>query len=153
VYIGWKSKVSVPSSGAWNGILQLKAHGTQVADQPLVLNVNSGRLTLSNHEDINGSEVSRTVWSRALPQNTWFSMVLKVRYSENRSVGNVQVYFNGALQTLANGSNIHYGQTWDGSENNVHFGIYRSDNVNGAQSHDLWRPRIATTYAEANPLQ
>ncbi|MGP3983090.1 hypothetical protein [Streptomyces sp. KR80] len=151
VYIGWKSKVVVPTSSGWNGILQLKSHGDYVTGHPLNIGVSGGQLTLNNFEDINGVETKRTVWSRPLPQNTWFSIMLKIRYSENRSVGYVQVWYNGAWQTLANGSTIHYGQTWDGSENNVHWGIYRSDDVNGTQTHDLWRPRIATTWQEAIP--
>lgn len=152
VYIGWKSKLDVPTSNAWNNMFQLKTHGDQVAGHPLVFGVGSGVLRLSNYEDINGVKTGRTVWSTPLRENQWLSILLKVRYSEDRSIGYVQLWYNGALQQLANGTTIHYGQTWDGSENNVHWGIYRSDDVNGAQTHDLWRPRIATTYAEANPL-
>jgi hypothetical protein len=55
------------------------------------------------------------------------------------------------LQTLANGTTTHRGQTWDGSENNMHWGIYRRSSINGTQIHYIWRPRIATTRAEADP--
>ncbi|MFI6299064.1 heparin lyase I family protein [Nonomuraea sp. NPDC050790] len=151
VYIGWKSRVSAPTTNTWNYILQLKCHGTNVANHPLTLGVGGGRLTLRNDEDVNGVQVGRTVWSTPLTQGQWFSMVLKVRYSENRSVGQVQVWYNGRLQTLAGGGTTHYGQTWDGTENNVHWGIYRRSSVNGTQIHDLYRPRIATTMAEVNP--
>jgi hypothetical protein len=33
----------------------------------------------------------------------------------------------------------------------MHWGIYRRSSINGAQTHDIYRPRIATTFAEANP--
>ncbi|MGP3982512.1 heparin lyase I family protein [Streptomyces sp. KR80] len=151
VYIGWKSRVSAPTTNTWNYILQLKCHGTNVANHPLTLGVGGGRLTLRNDEDINGTQIGRTVWSTPLQQGQWFSMMLKIRYSENRSVGYVKVWYNGEWRTLANGSTTHYGQTWDGSENNVHWGIYRRSSVNGPQTHDLYRPRIATTWQEAIP--
>jgi hypothetical protein len=52
---------------------------------------------------------------------------------------------------LLNGTTIHHGQTWDGSENNMHWGIYRADEINGTEIHYLSRPVIATTQAEADP--
>ncbi|RZB14004.1 hypothetical protein StrepF001_40915 [Streptomyces sp. F001] len=151
VYIGWKSRVTAPTTNTWNYILQLKSHGTNVANHPLTLGVGGGNLTLRNDEDINGTQVGRTVWSTPLRQGQWFSMMLKIRYSEDRTVGYVQVWYNGAWQTLANGTTVHYGQTWDGEENNVHWGIYRRSSVNGTQTHDLYHPRIATTWQEAIP--
>jgi MYXO-CTERM domain-containing protein len=151
VYIGWRSRLDGPMTGSWNGIFQLKCHGQHVADQPLVIDTRNDRLTLNNHEDINGQETPRLVWSAPLPRNRWFSIVLKVHYSESRTEGYVQVWFDGVLQTLANGTTIHHGQTWDGSENNMHWGWYRADEVNGPAFHDIKRPRIATTFAEAAP--
>jgi hypothetical protein len=68
IYIGWKSKVSLPRSTSWNGIFQPKCHGSHVADQPLVWSVRDNRLTLDNHEDIGGKETSRKVGSTGLPQ-------------------------------------------------------------------------------------
>ena len=151
LYVGWKSRVVTPTSTSWNGIYQAKCHGTHAADQPLVFDVSNNRLTLSNHEDINGQETARTVWQRTLPVDTWFSIVMKIHFSESRTAGYVQLWYNGALQTLANGNTIHYGQTWDGSENNMHFGIYRRSSINGTEVHYLKRPRLTTTYAEAAP--
>jgi hypothetical protein len=95
---------------------------------------------------------SRTIWSTPLRQNRWFSLMLEVHYSESRTVGYVQVWYDGKLQKLANGRDIHHGQTWDGAENNIHWGVCRRASHTGPQIHDLWRPRIATTMAEANPV-
>jgi hypothetical protein len=150
IYVGWKSKVQTPNTGTWNGIFQAKCHGSHVADQPLVFSVRSGRLTLENHEDVNGKEVSREVWSASLPTG-WFSIVMKIRYSESRTTGSVQLWFNGALQTLRNGRTTHNGQTWDGSNNNMHWGIYRRSSINGTEIHQVSRPRVATTLEEARP--
>jgi len=152
IYVGWKSRVQTPTSSSWNGIYQAKCHGSHVADQPLVWSVAGGRLKLENHEDIGGQEVSREVWSRTLPSSgTWFSIVMKIRYSESRTTGYVQVWYNGALQTLRNGSTTHNGQTWDGSDNNMHWGIYRRSSINGTEIHYVKRPRVTTTLAEAMP--
>jgi len=150
-YIGWRSRVDTPLTGGWNGIYQMKCHGDHVADQPLVLTMRDNRLVLNNHEDINGQETPRLVWQTDLPVNKWFTIVLRVHYSESRTEGSVQLWYNGKLQTLANGTTIHHGQTWDGSENNMHWGIYRADEVMGEGDHYLWRPRVATTFAEADP--
>jgi hypothetical protein len=151
VYVGWKSRVVMPVSGSWNGLFQLKCHGSHVADQPLVWSVRNSQLILENHEDIGGREVSRQVWSTAMPRDRWFSIVMKIHYSESRSDGYVQLWFNGTLQRLNNGETVHHGQMWDGSENNMHWGIYRRSSINGAQTHDIYRPRIATTFDVANP--
>jgi len=64
------------------------------------------------------------VWSRQLPLDTWFTIVLRVKYSESRTEGEVQLWYDGVLQTLAGGTTTHHGQTWDGDENNMHWGIY-----------------------------
>jgi MYXO-CTERM domain-containing protein len=150
-FIGWRSRVDTPLAGGWNGIYQMKCHGDHVADQPLVLTMRDNRLVLENHEDIGGKETSRMVWSTDLPVNKWFSVVLRVHYSESRTEGSVELWFNGKPQILAGGTTIHHGQTWDGSENNMHWGIYRADEVMGEGDHYLWRPRVATTFAEADP--
>jgi len=76
---------------------------------------------------------------------------MKIRYSESRTTGYVQVWYNGALQTLRNGSTTHNGQTWDGSDNNMHWGIYRRSSINGTEIHYVKRPRVTTTLAEAMP--
>jgi hypothetical protein len=151
IYVGWRSRIDAPLTGGWNGIYQMKCHGMHVADQPLNLDMRNGRLTLSNHEDVGGQETARTVWSTELPRNQWFSIVLKVHYSESRTEGTVEIWWNGVKQTLANGTTIHTGQTWDGSDNNMHWGIYRANEVTGDGYHYIWRPRVATTYGEAAP--
>jgi hypothetical protein len=150
-YIGWRSRVDAPLAGGWNGIYQMKCHGMHVADQPLVLTMRNNRLVLENHEDIDGKETSRMVWSTDLPANKWFTIVLRVHYSESRTEGSVELWYDGVPQILASGTTIHHGQTWDGSENNMHWGIYRADEVMGEGDHYLWRPRVATTFAEADP--
>jgi hypothetical protein len=151
VYIGWKSRVIAPSSGDWNNIFQLKCHGKFVANHPLLLRVGGKRLHMLNYEDVNGKLQNRQVWSTPLPHDKWFSIVLKVHYSESRSQGSVQIWYNDKLQKLDNGKTIHNGQTWDGSENNVHFGIYRTARINGNQVHYIKDAVIATTFDEANP--
>jgi MYXO-CTERM domain-containing protein len=151
IYVGWKSRIDAPLSGGWNGMYQMKCHGTHTADQPLVFDMSGGRLLLSNHEAINGQETPRTVWSAPLPMNRWFSIVLKVKYSESRTEGTVQLWFNGVLQTLANGTTTHTGATWDGDGNNMHWGIYRADEVQGEGHHYIKRPRVASTFEEADP--
>jgi hypothetical protein len=150
-YIGWRSRVDTPLAGGWNGIYQMKCHGDHVADQPLVLTMRSGRLVLENHEDVGGKEAARTVWSTELPVNKWFTIVLRVHYSESRTEGSVELWYDGKPQVLTSGTTVHHGQTWDGSENNMHWGIYRADEVNGEGDHYLGAPRVATTFAEADP--
>jgi hypothetical protein len=153
VYVGWKSRINVPTSDDrnWNNMFQLHCHGTHVADHPLVFGVQGGRLSLTNHENINGRETGRRVWSEPSRENRWFSIVLKIHYSTRREVGYVRLWYDGRLQTLDNGRTVHYGQTWEGTDKNMHWGIYRADEVNGTQTHDVWRPRIATTEREADP--
>jgi Ricin-type beta-trefoil lectin domain-like len=146
VYIGWRSYLDLPSpsSGSWQNIMQGKAAGNYTLNHPFYMRADSGTLRL-------GTDAAGVLWSHTLPIKQWFSIVLKIRYSTDPSVGYAELWFNGVKQTLANGTQHYNFQTWSGSDNNIHWGIYRSDAINGNSYHYMWRPTIATTYAEAAP--
>ena len=146
VYMGWRSYLSLPtpSSSSWNNIMQGKAAGNFTLNHPFYLRADSGTLRL-------GTDAAGYIWSRTLPHQTWFSIVIKIRYSTSPSTGYAEVWYNGTKQTLANGTQQFKFQTWSGSDNNIHWGIYRSKSINGTATHYMWRPTIASTYAEAAP--
>src|SRR6185369_9309439 len=146
VYIGWRSYLDLPSpsSGSWQNIMQGKAAGNFTLNHPFYMRADSGTLRL-------GSDAAGTIWSNSLPIKQWFAIVLKIRYSPDPSVGYAEVWFNGVKQNLANGTQHFNFQTWSGSDNNIHWGIYRSDAINGNSYNYMWRPTIASSYTEAAP--
>ncbi|HXF10356.1 MAG TPA: RICIN domain-containing protein [Desulfuromonadaceae bacterium] len=150
-YVGWRSRFNGPMATSWNGLMQLKCRCD--GDQPLVLDYSNGKMTLSNHQGINGQEVATTVWQVPTPGNVWFDLVLKLHLSDDPTQGTVEVWYNGVKQTLANGSTIYHGATWGGTiQNDIHWGIYRRCSNNGTADLYVQRPRIATTFAEAAPV-
>ena len=150
-YVGWRSRFKGPMPTAWCTIMQFKCRCD--GDQPLNLDYSNGKLTLQNHQGINGQEVSTSVWQIDAPVNTWFDLVLKVHLDDDPSVGSIEVWYNGVKQTLLNGSTIYHGATWGGTiQNDIHWGIYRRCSNDGTADNYIQRPRIATTYAEAAPV-
>jgi len=153
VFIGWKSRLDMPAAtgGNWCVIMQGFAAGQRDIVHPFDLRVDGGKLYLVRWTG-QGNDHRTTIWSRTIPsRNTWFSIVMKVRYSTSASTGYVELWYNGAKQTFANGSQTMKMQTWDGVDNNIHWGIYRSGGVNGTGHHYMKNVRIATTYNEAVP--
>jgi hypothetical protein len=153
VFIGWKSRLDMPAAtgATWCVIMQGFAAGQRDIVHPFDLRVDHGKLYLVRWTG-QGNDHRTTIWSRATPsRNTWFSIVMKVRYSTSASTGYIELWYNGARQTFANGSQTMKMQTWDGVDNNIHWGIYRSGGVNGTGHHYMKNVRVATTYNEAVP--
>lgn len=154
VYIGWKSRLNLPKSNQGTTcLMQGYAAGDRKIVHPFDLHANTqtNELLLFRHSG-QGEDARSTLWKRTLPSSsTWFSIVLKVRYSSNASVGYVELWYNGTKQTLSNGSQQVKMQTWDGVDNNVHWGMYRRGPINGTGHHYMKNVRIASSYAEAVP--
>jgi len=150
VYVGWKSRLDLIPSSEVRTVFQYKAHGAWTINYPITIEATGNTYRLRSFDT---SNTGTTIWSTTLPDNQWFSIVLKVNISTDPNVGYIELWYNGVHQTLSNGSTRWTAATFSGSSCDFHFGIYRSDRVNGTEYHYILRPCVATTYGEADPIR
>jgi hypothetical protein len=82
---------------------------------------------------------SPTFWqSVPLQSNRWYDLVYRVKLSRDAKAGFVEVWLDGAPQSLANGQTRIYGQTIQAAEAYIKAGIYRSKSSSGTSvvEHD-----------------
>jgi hypothetical protein len=139
-YLGWSMQLSSTVNN--NANFQWKSYGHHIQNYPLVLKMIGGRLTLLNRQPGNHNFLP---WSRPLAANTWMHVVLGIHTSDALQGGWVEVYIDGAQQTLSNGAKRWPCRTWD-SYNDPKWGVY------GAQANTVDNLvqglKVGTTYAD-----
>jgi polysaccharide lyase-like protein len=88
---------------------------------------------------IGAGDGSPTFWQSApLQSNRWYDLIYRVKLSRDAKVGFVEVWLDGAPQSLANGQTRIYGQTIQAAETYIKAGIYRSKSSSGTSvvEHD-----------------
>jgi hypothetical protein len=88
---------------------------------------------------LGSGDSSRTFWKSApLQTDRWYDLVYRVNLSQDPGTGFVEVWLDGARQTLANGQARMYGQTIQAAETYIKAGIYRSKSSTGTSivEHD-----------------
>ncbi len=144
-YMGWRSRYNMNSNGAW--VFQIKSYGTNLlANHPLVLGLVGTQLKFTNY-DINDQPVQ--IWAQTIPNNAWVSWVIRIYMSTDATVGYVQLWYNGVLQTLLNGSTLMHVRTFDSSIVDPKWGLYGSHTA--AEQQYLTALKIGTTYADVAP--
>jgi Polysaccharide lyase len=79
---------------------------------------------------IGHGDSSTTDWRSApIARNRWYHLATHLRASSNPSVGFVEVYLNGQIQTLMNGQTRRYRVTRENNRAHTFVGLYRSDSV------------------------
>jgi Polysaccharide lyase len=82
---------------------------------------------------------SKTFWQGpSLQPDRWYDLVYRVNLSQSSSTGFVEVWLDGAQQSLANGQTRIYGQTIQAAQTYLKAGIYRSKSSTGTSvvEHD-----------------
>jgi len=147
-YIGWRFKLT--STVDDNAIFQWKSYGSpMVQNFPLVIKMVGGQMQLHYFPPNSGDVV---LWSHSISANTYYSMVLKIKVSDQTSGGNVQFFFGNdtGAETLLTGGTSYTGKTFDGSSVDPKWGIYGANNTHVIDyvSH----LKIGTTYADVKPF-
>ncbi|HXE42471.1 MAG TPA: hypothetical protein VN516_05555, partial [Candidatus Baltobacteraceae bacterium] len=116
---------------------------------PLVIKMVGGQMQLHYFPPNSGDVV---LWSHSISANTYYSMVLKIKVSDQTSGGNVQFFFGNdtGAETLLTGGTSYTGKTFDGSSVDPKWGIYGANNTHVIDyvSH----LKIGTTYADVKPF-
>ena len=82
---------------------------------------------------------SRAFWQSAdLQPDRWYDLVYRVKLSQDSQTGFVEVWLDGAQQSLLNGQTRIYGQTIQAAQTYLKAGIYRSQASTGTSivEHD-----------------
>jgi hypothetical protein len=138
-YIGWRFKLSSTTNN--NAVFQWKSYQNHIQNFPVVLKMIGGRLTMLQRQP--GSSETHP-WARAISANQWNQIVLGIHTSSATRGGWVELYFNGAQQTLA-GQQRYACRTWD-SYNDPKFGTYGARGTEVSNFvHGL---KIGTSYAD-----
>lgn len=115
IYIGWRWKIDTENgqnikeeSTVW----QWKSEGAHDQNYPINMEYD-GDLTLNAWGPDYTNSVSqasrRTVlWRRAVPQNTWVTLVVRIKVEKENFGGLVQFWFNGQQQELSNSNFNNY---------------------------------------------
>lgn len=120
-------------SAPWQIIQQLHEENWSGSPGMAVFLDNSRALKLG------AGDGSPTFWQSApLQSNRWYDLVYRVKLSRDVKTGFVEVWLDGAPQSLANGQTRIYGQTIQAAETYIKAGIYRSKSSSGTSivEHD-----------------
>jgi len=91
---------------------------------------------------------SRTFWnSTPLQSDRWYDLVYRVKLSQDSNTGFVEVWLDGAQQSLANGQTRIYWQTMQTDETYLKAGIYRSKSSTGTSIVEHDSIVVGTSYA------
>ena len=146
IYIGWTSKIYIPLSLKTEAIFQWKAYPTSKAkaNHPLMLRTISGQLQLQHFDE---NHTATVPWSIPLVSGTWQQFVIRMKVSEDASIGFVELWYNGVQQTFTNGSKRLKCRTLDSDYCDPKWGVYGGDS--SKVNHIVKKIRIASTYADA----
>ncbi len=148
-----------PMLSSWFGLAQI--YGPPWGGSPtLGLQVAADKVTLHSAVTLGAKTVHRTIWQGPLIARgkRWEKIILRVKMSTDEKTGFVELWYNGAKQTLASGNQRYYlktldaGRNWDGKTPNILYAQhYRSREMTlGEVSvyHDNYK--IATSYEALN---
>ena len=146
IYIGWTSKIYMPTTLKTEAIFQWKSYPTEgsLQNHPLMLRTKSGNLELQHFDD---DHVATVPWSTALSTSAWLKFVIRMKVSRNPAVGYIEFWYNGVKQTFTNGSQRLYCRTLDVADCDPKWGVYGGDASQA--THFVKKIRIGTTYADA----
>lgn len=115
IYIGWRWKIdteSGPNITTECTVWQWKSEGAHDQNYPVNLEYD-GDLTLNawgpDYDNSSSQASMRTVlWRKAVPQNTWVTLVVRIKVDKDNYGGLVQFWYNGVAQRLTNSNSNKY---------------------------------------------
>ncbi|RAJ83468.1 polysaccharide lyase-like protein [Chitinophaga dinghuensis] len=150
IYIGWRSKLSIPANQNTNAVFQWKAFGStlpMLQNYPIVLSTSSSNTFHLMHYA--PGKIGTEVWVTPLSANVWNTMVLHLKVSRDSSIGFIEFWYNGTKQTLVNGTQRYYARTLDADYCDPKWGVYGGDPADITNYvHGI---KIGTTLADVDP--
>jgi len=146
-YIGWRSKLTMPSSATLNAVFQWKAYGSPLLQNfPITIDPVDGSLTLNEFNPANAGGQT-VLWTNALVTGVWIQHVLLIYVSDQDYGGYIEYWHNGEPETFTTGTNQFFCRTFDGTSVDPKWGAYGGDIY--AITNQVCGLKIGTTYADA----
>lgn len=148
IYLGWRSKITMPPNIGTNSVFQWKAYGDDMQQNfPIIFSTTSGGMLHLMHYA--PGKTGTEVWKTPLKINVWNRFVLRLKISRDGSIGFMEFWYNDEKQNLIGGTQRYYGRTLDAEYCDPKWGVYGGD----AQRiiNYIGKPRIASTYDLAKP--
>jgi len=175
-YYGWRWKInSTPNINNDITVWQWKttaSNGGNTQNYPLNMEYGDGTLSFNawgpcypEWNSCGGSITNRktTLWSTAVPENTWVSIVVGIKMSRNDNVGYVELWFNGEQQTFTNSGFKEYQadlssdrkkafhKTYDGDVMYPKWGSYNANSCDYSVNTFYDEMRVGLTSDDALP--
>ena len=129
-------------SGSWQIVQQLHEENWSSSPGMAVFLDDERALALGSGDG------SLTFWQSApLQGDRWYDLVYRVNLSQDPSSGFVEVWLDGAQQSLANGQTRIYGQTIQAAQTYLKAGVYRSTSSSGTSVVEHDAIVVGTSYS------
>jgi hypothetical protein len=143
-YLGWETATNTDDAAT---IFQWKSYPNSTQNYPVLMKVEGGELRLF-HITEDGTWI--LLWSQAITVDTWKHIALGIHTSESATGGWIELYYNGAKQTLSDGSTRYVGRTWD-TLNKPKWGTYGAEIEDTAGINWIDSLKVGTTYEDVAP--
>jgi Polysaccharide lyase len=141
-----RDAIRIPSGNTYDGPWQIiqQLHEENWNGSPGVAVFLDSERTLT----LGPGDSSRTFWNSApLQSDRWYDLVYRVNLSQDPGTGFIEVWLDGAQQSLDNGQTRIYGQTIQMPETYLKAGIYRSKSSTGTSIVEHDAIVVGTSYA------
>jgi hypothetical protein len=172
LYYGWRWKIeATPDITGGIAVFQWKTDaggGNNSQNYPLNMGYGGGKLSMNaygpcypNWNSCPGSINNRMIqlWNKPVNEGEWVTIVIKLKLSTNKDVGEVELWFNGEKQILSNNpandysinlstdKKTAYHKTFDGAVTYPKWGAYNGEACNYDVYTYFDEMRIGTTLA------
>ena len=160
VYTGWRWKGEIEGSefpAKEFAIFQNKSQHNASQNHPVNIDWDGKEMMLKIVKQGTGSVGSRSsiIWKKAIPENQWVAIMLKMTYSRDAKVGSVELWIDGEKQNLVGQNNDTerriFHRTLDDEGNYSKWGAYNEASRNFNITVYLDEMRVAKDFETANP--
>lgn len=160
VYIGWRWKMKIEGSTNPSGgmaVFQNKSVNNGTQNYPFILDYNGTTLEMATYTQqvANESQASRrkVIWSKAVPEDTWYAIVIGVNFSKDKTKGTIELWINGSKQDLVgdDASKILKFRTLDDEGNYPKWGAYNNYAKPFNVTAYISNLKIASNYEDSRP--
>jgi hypothetical protein len=157
-YFGWRHKWGpLPvQCNKWQALEQIHVQGGNSSGAPVPYQLLSDGCDNNLHFTYqDASSTPHVFYQTAIPLNSWHTFVYHEKWSESSSDGYVELWYDGSMKTLANGS-TRYPAAWCYPTTTSYWkwGVYRSGTGTtalGTEYAYLGQAKAGTTFADVDP--
>jgi len=148
-YLGWRYKLTSLVDN--NANFQWKAYGggagnPMLQNYPITVSMKDGKAGLWQKQP--GAAMTQ-LWSKAIAVSSWHEIVLVIKVSDQTTGGYIELWWDGAQQTLTGGATRYYCRTFDCDHVCPKWGVYGA--LDTAVTNYVDALKVGTSLADAAP--